>query len=147
MKVAIQGVIEVPKSMWGPLPTGEEPVTEWTAGALPAGKHKVNAAGLEVVVADEGHCGVPARAEVRTAGAQYVVEADRSPPKWVGKPTHHRAVQASWRRIHDHGAMRDHAGHVNCQSAPAPTCMKVGRCGGSAGPTEQRCRRSSCGGP
>jgi transposase len=85
------------------LPAAGEEVAEQIAEPTGEGQFKVNARGVEEVVADKGyHSGdvlVSAReAEVRS----YIAEPDRGRRKWAGKHTEQTAVYANRQRIGGH---------------------------------------------
>ena len=85
------------------LPAAGEAVAEQIAEPTGDGQFKVNARGVEEVVADKGyHSGdvlVSAReSEVRS----YIAEPDRGRRKWAGKHTEQAAVYANRQRIGGH---------------------------------------------
>lgn len=94
------GAVGDSRSVEETLPAAGEAVAEQIAEPTAEGKFKVNAKGVEELVADKGyHCGdvllSVREAQVRT----YIAEPDRGRRKWTGKREQQAAVYGNRQRI------------------------------------------------
>jgi len=82
------------------LPTAGEAVAEQIAEPTADGKFKVNAQGVEELVADKGYHSGDVLASAREAGVRsYIAEPDRGRRKWADKREQQAAVYRNRQRI------------------------------------------------
>ena len=80
-------------------PAGEA-VAEQIAEPTADGKFKVNAKGVEELVADKGYHSADVLLAMRELGMRtYIAEPDRGRRKWAGKPEQQNAVYGNRQRI------------------------------------------------
>jgi transposase len=82
------------------LPAAGEAVAEQIAEPTADGKFKVNAKGVEELVADKGYHSADVLLAMRELGMRtYIAEPDRGRRKWAGKPEQQNAVYGNRQRI------------------------------------------------
>jgi transposase len=85
------------------LPAAGEAVAEQIAEPTADGKFKVNAKGVEELVADKGyHSGDVLASALESGVRSYIAEPDRGQRKWAGKRAEQVAVYANRQRIGGH---------------------------------------------
>jgi transposase len=82
------------------LPAAGEAVAEPIAEPTASGRFKVNARGVEELVADTGYHSSEVLLAVRKAEVRpYIAEPDRGRRKWAGKREHHAALYGNRQRV------------------------------------------------
>jgi transposase len=85
------------------LPAAGEAIAEQIAEPTGRGKFKVNAKGVEELVADKGyHSGKMLVSALESGVRSYIAEPDRGRRKWAGKSTEQATVYANRQRIDGH---------------------------------------------
>jgi transposase len=97
------GAVGDSKSVGETLPAAGEAVAEQIVEPTADGKFKVNAKGVEELVADKGyHSGDVLVSTLESEVRSYIAEPDRGRRKWAGKRSEQAAVYANRQRIGRH---------------------------------------------